>query len=90
MWLHNELSLFKQNIEILRVNQRIGRFAYLWAVLGLMVSKFLAYLIFGLLGVLIQGSSLQDSQYLSYIYFGCLQIIHIIATIFILKNSIKI
>lgn len=90
MWLHNELSLFKQNIEILRVNQRIGRLAYLWAVLGLMVSKFLAYLIFGLLGVLIQGSSLQDSQYLSYIYFGCLQIIHVIATIFYFKNSIKI
>ena len=89
MWLHNELSLFKQNIEILRVNQRIGRFAYLWAVLGLMVSKFLAYLIFGLLGVLLQGSSLQDSQYLSYIYFGCLQIIHVIATIFILKRRLN-
>ena len=89
MWLDNELSLFKQNIEILRVNQRIGRLAYLWAVLGLMVSKFLAYLIFGLLGVLIQGSSLQDSQYLSYIYFGSLQIIHIIATIFILKRRLN-
>lgn len=25
MWLDNELSLFKQNIEMLRVNQRIGR-----------------------------------------------------------------
>ena len=24
MWLHNEISLFKQNIEMLRVNQRIG------------------------------------------------------------------
>lgn len=89
MWLHNELSLFKQNIEILRVNQRIGRLAYLWAVLGLMVSKFLAYLIFGLLGVLLQGSSLQNSQYVSYIYFGCLQIIHIIATIFILKRRLN-
>ena len=89
MWLHNELSLFKQNIEILRVNQRIGRLAYLWAVLGLMVSKFLAYLISGLLGVLLQGSSLQDSQYLSYIYFGCLQIIHVIVTIFILKRRLN-
>ena len=89
MWLDNELSLFKQNIEILRVNQRIGRLAYLWAVLGVMVSKFLAYLMFGLLVVLIQGSSLQDSQYLSYIYFGSLQIIHIIATIFILKRRLN-
>ena len=74
MWLHNELSLFKQNIEILRVNQRIGRLAFLWAVVGLMVSKFLAYFILVLLGALIQDSSLQDSQYVSYIYFGCLQI----------------
>ena len=89
MWLHNEISLFKQNIEMLRVNQRIGRLAYLWGVLGLMVSKFLAYLLFGLLVVLIQGSSLQDSQYLSYIYFGCLQIIHVIATIFILKRRLN-
>lgn len=46
MWLDNELSLFKQNIEMLRVNQRIGRLAFLWAVLGLMGSKFLAYLLF--------------------------------------------
>lgn len=89
MWLDNELSLFKQNIEILRVNQRIGRFAYLWGVLGLMVSKFLAYFIFVLLGALIQGSSLQDSQYLAYIYLGCLQIIHVIATIFILKRRLN-
>lgn len=89
MWLDNELSLFKQNIEILRVNQRIGRLSYLWAVLGVMVSKFLAYLIFGLLVVLIQGSSFQDSQYLSYIYFGCLQIIHVIATIFLLKRRLN-
>ena len=89
MWLDNELSLFKQNIEMLRVNQRIGRLAYLWAVLGLMVSKFLAYLIFGLLTVLIQGSSLQDSQYLSYIYFGCLQITHVIALIFLLKRRLN-
>ena len=74
---------------MLRVNQRIGRLAYLWGVLGLMVSKFLAYLLFGLLVVLIQGSSLQDSQYLSYIYFGCLQIIHVIATIFILKRRLN-
>lgn len=89
MWLDNELSLFKQNIEMLRVNQRIGRLAYLWAVFGLMVSKFLAYLIFGLLAVLIQDSSLQDSPYLSYIYFGCLQIIHVIATIFLLKRRLN-
>ena len=89
IWLDNELSLFKQNIEMLRVNQRIGRLAYLWGVLGLMVSKFLAYLIFGLLVVLIQGSPLQDSQYLSYIYFGCLQIIHVIASIFILKRRLN-
>ena len=89
MWLHNEISLFKQNIEMLRVNQRIGRLAYLWGVLGLMVSKFLAYLIFVLLIGIIQGTPLQDSQYLSYIYFGSLQIIHIIATIFILKRRLN-
>lgn len=89
MWLDNELSLFKQNIEMLRVNQRIGRLAYLWAVCGLMVSKFLAYLIFVLLIGIIQGTPLQDSQYLSYIYFGSLQIIHIIATIFILKRRLN-
>ena len=81
MWLDNELSLFKQNIEMLRVNQRIGRLVYLWAVCGLIISKFLAYLIFVVLIGLIQGSSLQGSQFLSYIYFGCLQTIHIIATI---------
>ena len=89
MWLDNELSLFKQNIEMLRVNQRIGRLAYLWGVLGLMVSKFLAYLIFVLLIGIIQGTPLQDSQYLSYIYFGSLQIIHIVATIFILKRRLN-
>ena len=89
MWLDNELSLFKQNIEMLRVNQRIGRLAYLWAVCGLMVSKFLAYLIFVLLIGIIQGTPLQGSQYLSYIYFGSLQIIHIIATIFILKRRLN-
>ena len=89
MWLDNELSLFKQNIEMLRVNQRIGRLAYLWAVCGLIVSKFLAYLIFVLLIGIIQGTPLQGSQYLSYIYFGSLQIIHIIATIFILKRRLN-
>ena len=89
MWLDNELSLFKQNIEMLRVNQRIGRLAYLWGVLGLMVSKFLAYLIFVVLIGIIQGTPLQGSQYLSYIYFGSLQIIHIIATIFILKRRLN-
>ena len=89
MWLDNELSLFKQNIEMLRVNQRIGRLAYLWAVCGLMVSKFLAYLIFVLLIGIIQGTPLQGSQYLSYIYFGSLQIIHIVATIFILKRRLN-
>ena len=89
MWLDNELSLFKQNIEMLRVNQRIGRLAYLWAVCGLVVSKFLAYLIFVLLIGIIQGPPLQGSQYLSYIYFGSLQIIHIIATIFILKRRLN-
>ena len=89
MWLDNELSLFKQNIEMLRVNQRIGRLAYLWAVCGLMVSKFLAYLIFVVLIGSIQGTPLQGSQYLSYIYFGSLQIIHIIATIFILKRRLN-
>ena len=89
MWLDNELSLFKQNIEMLLVNQRIGRLAYLWAVCGLMVSKFLAYLIFVVLIGIIQGTPLQGSQYLSYIYFGSLQIIHIIATIFILKRRLN-
>ena len=89
MWLDNELSLFKQNIEILRGNQRIGRLAFLWAVVGLMVSKFLAYFILVLLGALIQDSSLQDSQYVSYIYFGCLQIIHVSATVFLLKRRLN-
>ena len=89
MWLDNELSLFKQNIEILRGNQRIGRLAFLWAVLGLMCSKFLAYFILVLLGALIQDSSLQDSQYVSYIYFGCLQIIHVSATVFLLKRRLN-
>ncbi len=51
MWLDNELSQFKQNIEMLRVNQCIGRLPYLWAVFGIMVSKFLAYLMFGLLAI---------------------------------------
>ncbi|MDU8008580.1 MAG: DUF805 domain-containing protein [Veillonella sp.] len=83
------ISFLVRNIEMLRVNQRIGRLAYLWGVLGLMVSKFLAYLMFGLLAVLIQDSSLQDSQYLSYIYFGCLQIMHVIATIFLLKRRLN-
>lgn len=89
MWLDNEFSLFKQNIEILRVNQRIGRLAYLWAVFGLVISKFLVYLIFVVLIGLIQGSSLQGSQYLPYIYFGSLQTIHIIATIFLLKRRLN-
>ncbi len=89
MWLDNELSLFKQNIEMQRVNQRIGRLAFLWAVVGLMVSKFLAYFILVLLGALIQDSSLQDSQYVSYIYFGCLQIIHVSATVFLLKRRLN-
>lgn len=89
MWLDNEFSLFKQNIEILRVNQRIGRLAYLWAVFGLVISKFLVYLIFVVLIGLIQGTPLQGSQYLPYIYFGSLQIIHVIATIFILKRRLN-
>ena len=41
------------------------------------------------MGALLQGSSLQDSQYVSYIYFGCLQIIHVSATIFILKRRLN-
>lgn len=61
MWLDNELSLFKQNIEMLRVNQRISRPAYLWAVFGLVISKFLVYLIFVVLIGLIQGTPLQGS-----------------------------
>ena len=59
MWLDNELSLFKQNIEMLRVNQRIGRLAFLWAVLGLMGSKFLAYLLFVVLIGFIQDGLFQ-------------------------------
>ena len=54
-----------------------------------MVSKFLAYLIFVLLIGIIQGTPLEGSQYLSYIYFGSLQIIHIVATIFILKRRLN-
>ena len=89
MWLDNELSLFKQNIEMLRVNQRIGRLAFLWAVLGLMGSKFLAYLLFVVLIGFIQDGLFQGSTYLSYIYFGCLQIIHIAVTIFLLKRRLN-
>ena len=89
MWLHNEISLFKQNIEMLRVNQRIGRLAFLWAVLGLMGSKFLAYLLFVVLIGFIQDGLFQGSTYLSYIYFGCLQIIHIVVTIFLLKRRLN-
>ena len=89
MWLDNELSLFKQNIEMLRVNQRIGRLAFLWAVLGLMGSKFLAYLLFVVLIGFIQDGLFQGSTYLAYIYFGCLQIIHIVVTIFLLKRRLN-
>lgn len=89
MWLDNEISLFKQNIEMLRVNQRIGRLAFLWAVLGLMGSKFLAYLLFVVLIGFIQDGLFQGSTYLSYIYFGCLQIIHIAVTIFLLKRRLN-
>ena len=89
MWLDNEISLFKQNIEMLRVNQRIGRLAFLWAVLGLMGSKFLGYLLFVVLIGFIQGGLFQGSTYLSYIYFGCLQIIHIAVSIFLLKRRLN-
>ena len=89
MWLDNEISLFKQNIEMLRVNQRIGRLAFLWAVLGLMGSKFLAYLLFVVLIGFIQDGLFQGSTYLSYIYFGCLQIIHIAVTNFLLKRRLN-
>ena len=89
MWLDNEISLFKQNIEMLRVNQRIGRLAFLWAVLGLMGSKFLAYLLFVVLIGFIQDGLFQGSTYLSYIYFGSLQIIHIVVTIFLLKRRLN-
>ena len=71
------------------MNQRIGRLAFLWAVLGLMGSKFLAYLLFVVLMGFIQDGCFQGSTYLSYIYFGCLQIIHVIATIFILKRRLN-
>ena len=89
IWLDNELSLFKQNIEILRVNQRIGRLAFLWAVLGLMCSKFLAYFLIVVLEEFIHDVSFQGSTYLSYIYFGSLQIIHIVVTIFLLKRRLN-
>lgn len=82
IWLDNELSLFKQNIEILRGNQRIGRLAFLWAVLGLMCSKFLAYFLIVVLEEFVHDVPFQGSTYLSYIYFGSLQIIHIVVTIF--------
>ena len=89
IWLDNELSLFKQNIEILRVNQRIGRLAFLWAVLGLMCSKFLAYFLIVVLEEFVHDVSFQGSIYLSYIYFGSLQIIHIVVTIFLLKRRLN-
>ena len=89
IWLDNELSLFKQNIEILRVNQRIGRLAFLWAVLGLMCSKFLAYFLIVVLEEFVHDISFQGSTYLSYIYFGSLQIIHIVVTIFLLKRRLN-
>lgn len=90
IWLDNELSLFKQNIEILRVNQRIGRLAFLWAVLGLMCSKFLAYFLIVVLEEFVHDVSFQGSTYLSYIYFGSLQIIHIVVTIFLLKRRLNV
>ena len=89
IWLDNELSLFKQNIEILPVNQRIGRLAFLWAVLGLMCSKFLAYFLIVVLEEFVHDVSFQGSTYLSYIYFGSLQIIHIVVTIFLLKRRLN-
>ena len=89
IWLDNELSLFKQNIEILRVNQRIGRLAVLWAVLGLMCSKFLAYFLIVVLEEFVHDVSFQGSTYLSYIYFGSLQIIHLVVTIFLLKRRLN-
>ena len=89
IWLDNELSLFKQNIEMLRVNQRIGRLAFLWAVLGLMCSKFLAYFLIVVLEEFVHDVSFQGSTYLSYIYFGSLQIIHIVVTIFLLKRRLN-
>lgn len=89
IWLDNELSLFKQNIEILRVNQRIGRLAFLWAVLGLMCSKFLAYFLIVVLEEFVHDVSFQGSTYLSYIYFGSLQIIHLVVTIFLLKRRLN-
>ena len=89
IWLDNELLLFKQNIEILRVNQRIGRLAFLWAVLGLMCSKFLAYFLIVVLDEFVHDVSFQGSTYLSYIYFGSLQIIHIVVTIFLLKRRLN-
>ena len=89
IWLDNDLSLFKQNIEILRVNQRIGRLAFLWAVLGLMCSKFLAYFLIVVLEEFVHDVSFQGSTYLSYIYFGSLQIIHIVVTIFLLKRRLN-
>ena len=89
IWLDNELSLFKQNIEILRVNQRIGRLAFLWAVLGLMCSKFLAYFLIVVLEEFVHDVSFQGSTYLSYIYFGSLQIIYIVVTIFLLKRRLN-
>ena len=89
IWLDNELSLFKQNIEILRGNQRIGRLAFLWAVLGLMCSKFLAYFLIVVLEEFVHDVSFQGSTYLSYIYFGSLQIIHIVVTIFLLKRRLN-
>ena len=89
LWLDNELSLFKQNIEILRVNQRIGRLAFLWAVLGLMCSKFLAYFLIVVLEEFVHDVSFQGSTYLSYIYFGSLQIIHIVVTVFLLKRRLN-
>lgn len=89
IWLDNELSLFKQNIEILRVNQRIGRVAFLWAVLGLMCSKFLAYFLIVVLEEFVHDVSFQGSTYLSYIYFGSLQIIHIVVTVFLLKRRLN-
>lgn len=89
IWLDNELSLFKQNIEILRVNQRIGRLAFLWAVLGLMCSKFLAYFLIVVLEEFVHDVSFQGSTYLLYIYFGSLQIIHIVVTIFLLKRRLN-
>ncbi|VTY43111.1 Uncharacterised protein [Veillonella atypica] len=54
-----------------------------------MCSKFLAYFLIVVLEEFVHDVPFQGCTYLSYIYFGSLQIIHIVVTIFLLKRRLN-